>query len=34
VDYTKGIHSKIPKSLFKTIPNNYWYQPARVTAAH
>lgn len=34
VDYTKGIHSKIPKYLFKTLPNNYWYQPARVTAAH
>jgi acetamidase/formamidase len=29
VDFTKGIHSKIPKKLFKNIPNNYWYSPAR-----
>lgn len=29
VDYTKGIHSKIPKKLFKNIKNTYWYQPAR-----
>ncbi len=33
VDFTKGIHSKIPKSLFKTLPNTYWYQPAKVAAA-
>lgn len=25
VDYTKGIHSKIPKSIFKNVKNNYWY---------
>jgi acetamidase/formamidase len=27
VDFTKGIHSKIPKKLFKNIPDNYWYSP-------
>jgi acetamidase/formamidase len=27
VDQTKGIHSMIPKKLFKTLKNNYWYKP-------
>jgi acetamidase/formamidase len=27
VDQTKGIHSMIPKLLFKTIKNTYWYKP-------
>ena len=27
VDHTKGIHSKIPKKLFKNIKNDYWYKP-------
>jgi len=26
VDHTKGIHSKIPKSIFKDVKKNYWYQ--------
>lgn len=28
VDYTKGVHAKIPKNMFKNIKNTYWYQPA------
>lgn len=28
VDYTKGIHSMIPKNVFKGLPDNYWYHPA------
>lgn len=27
VDQTKGIHSMIPKNLFKTLKNTYWYRP-------
>jgi hypothetical protein len=27
VDQTKGIHSMIPKNLFKTLKNTYWYKP-------
>ena len=27
VDDTKGIHSMIPKNLFKTIRSSYWYKP-------
>jgi acetamidase/formamidase len=27
VDYTKGIHGKIPKKLFKNSKNTYWYKP-------
>ena len=26
VDFTKGIHSMIPKSVFKNVKNNYWYK--------
>ncbi len=29
VDFTKGIHSMIPKSVFKTVKNDYWYKPAK-----
>lgn len=28
VDKTKGIHSMIPKRVFKDIKDNYWYKPA------
>ncbi len=28
VDQTKGIHSMIPKKLFKDVKNTYWYKPA------
>jgi acetamidase/formamidase len=28
VDFTKGIHGKIPKSIFKDNKNTYWYKPA------
>ncbi len=27
VDYTKGIHAKIPKALFKDLKKDYWYKP-------
>jgi acetamidase/formamidase len=27
VDQTKGIHSMIPKNLFKTLKNTYWHKP-------
>jgi acetamidase/formamidase len=27
VDQTKGIHAMIPKNLFKTLKNTYWYKP-------
>lgn len=27
VDFTKGIHSMIPKKHFKTLKDNYWYRP-------
>jgi acetamidase/formamidase len=27
VDQTKGIHSMIPKKMFKTIKTGYWYKP-------
>jgi acetamidase/formamidase len=27
VDQTKGIHSMIPKAVFKTVKNDYWYKP-------
>jgi acetamidase/formamidase len=29
VDFTKGIHSMIPKAVFKNVKNNYWYKPAK-----
>ena len=29
VDFTKGVHSMIPKSIFKTVKNDYWYKPAK-----
>ena len=29
VDFTKGIHGKIPKSVFKDMKNTYWYKPTR-----
>lgn len=29
VDFTKGIHSMIPKSVFKTVKNDYWYKPGK-----
>ena len=31
VDHTKGIHSMIPKKMFKTIKTGYWYTPRIVT---
>jgi acetamidase/formamidase len=27
VDQTKGIHSMIPKAVFKTLKSSYWYKP-------
>lgn len=29
VDFTKGIHSMIPKSVFKNIKQDYWYKPGK-----
>jgi acetamidase/formamidase len=29
VDFTKGIHSMIPKAVFKNVKNNYWYKPTK-----
>jgi len=29
VDFTKGIHSMIPKAVFKNIKSNYWYKPTK-----
>jgi acetamidase/formamidase len=30
VDFTKGIHSKIPKSIFKELKDGYWNKTAAV----
>jgi acetamidase/formamidase len=29
VDFTKGVHSMIPKSIFKMVKNDYWYRPSK-----
>lgn len=29
VDFTKGIHSMIPKAVFKNVKSNYWYKPTK-----
>jgi acetamidase/formamidase len=29
VDQTKGIHSMIPKKVFKNVKDTYWYKPGK-----
>ncbi len=29
VDFTKGVHSMIPKAVFKNVKQDYWYKPGK-----